>query len=108
MKLILTNELQWLKEFGPIDLTEEGISILYNELQWLKELGPIDLTEDGIINSSNDEHPLKTFNEEHAWNVYFPIFLTEEGIINSFNDLHSLKFTRGKYIKHCLICKEFL
>ena len=73
------SEVQLLKAFSPIEVTEEGIVICVNDEQPSKAPFPIEVTEEGISNviCVNDEHPEKAL---------FSIEATEEGIVICAND----------------------
>ena len=76
------SEVQLLKAFSPIEVTEEGIVICVNDEQPEKAKSPIEVTEEGIVICVNDEHPLKAPS---------PIEVTEEGIVIFVNDEHFSK-----------------
>ena len=54
-----SNELQFMKAWGPIDVTDLGMVTALNDLQLSKPAAPMSVTELGIVKLSNEMQFLK-------------------------------------------------
>lgn len=80
----LSNFVQPLKTYRPIDTTELGKFISISDEHLQNAQSPREVIDEG-------SSKITFTNEEHAENVDFPINFTVDGINNSVNDAHKQK-----------------
>ena len=56
VKLTMARELQPVKTYGPIEVTDEGIVTEARELQLWKALCPMEVTDEGIDTEARELH----------------------------------------------------